>query len=290
MSSQAAGSTVIFMEQTITTLVGGRYRLGPQLGAGANGRVWLARDEKLLRFVAAKEVPRATAPAPGASRREAAAAARASHRNVVRIHDFVADDAGDRDWIIMEALSGDSLATVLRRHGRIHADETRYVAEHLRAALRAVHAAGLVHGDVKPANVHLCDDGRVVLTDFGLTAPSRRTGGAFTGPIAGSLPYLAPEILLDGVYSPASDLYALGVTLFTAATGRLPAGNRAQILLLPPDLRQMIERLLSHDPARRAGGRVAGGSRESGDGLPGQWRDSPAGRPMSRARPTPGQR
>src|SRR4051794_5027748 len=122
------------MEQTITTVVDGRYRLESQLGVGANGRVWLARDAKLVRFVAVKEVLRALAPYPDASRREAAAAAKVVHRGVVRVHDFVPDDPGDRDWIVMEALSGQSLAAALRDNGRIQADEIRYVARHLLAA------------------------------------------------------------------------------------------------------------------------------------------------------------
>ena len=205
------------------TLVGGRYRLGSHLGRGASGTVWLARDEKLGRPVAVKELPRELAMHPGAGRAEARSAACVDHRSVVTVHDFVAEEGNGVDWIVMEALSGQTLATAIRRHGPIDTDEAWYVAGHLLDALCAVHAAGLTHGDVKPGNVQLCSDGRVVLLDFGLADMPRRTGGSDRNLVAGSLPYMAPEILHSGDYSLKSDLYALGMTLFVAVTGRTPS-------------------------------------------------------------------
>lgn len=240
------------------TLVAGRYRLGACLGRGASGTVWLAEDEELERPVAVKEVPRELARFPGATRAEARAAARVDHPAVVTVHDFVAQEGDDVDWIVMEALSGQSLASVLRRYGPLGADEVWYIAELLLGALGAVHAAGLVHGDVKPGNVQLCDDGRVVLLDFGLADTPRRTGGAAHFPIAGSVPYIAPEIVRSGSYSPRSDLYALGMTLYVAVAGAAPVVDLVEPTRTPVDvpagygpLGDVLRGLLDPEPATR---------------------------------------
>jgi serine/threonine protein kinase len=115
---------------------------------------------------------------PGAGRAEARSAARVDHRSVVTVHDFLAEEGDGVDWIIMEALSGATLATVIRRHGPIGTDEAWYVAWHLLEALGAVHDAGLTHGDVKPGNVQLCSDGRVVHPGLraGWSVPADRRG------------------------------------------------------------------------------------------------------------------
>lgn len=240
------------------TLVGGRYRLGSHLGRGTSGTVWLAQDEELGRPVAVKEVPRELAMHPGAGRAEARSAARVDHRSVVTVHDFVAEESNGVDWIVMEALSGQTLATVIRRHGPIDTDEAWYVAWHLLDALGAVHGAGLTHGDVKPGNVQLCSDGRVVLLDFGLADLPRQTGGSDSSLVAGSLPYIAPEILLSGDYSPRSDLYALGMTLYVAMTGRTPSidiyDRRYAVPEMPAafgPLGDVLNGLLDPDPRTR---------------------------------------
>ncbi|SHN47178.1 serine/threonine-protein kinase [Cryptosporangium aurantiacum] len=240
------------------TLVGGRYRLDSRLGSGASGTVWLAQDEELGRTVAVKEIPRELAPYPGAGRLEARAAARIDHRAVVAVYDFVAQDSDGVDWIVMEALSGRTLASVLYQYGPVSGDEARYLAEHLLDALGAVHGAGLIHGDVKPGNVQLCDDGRVVLLDFGLATVPRRTAGATDGPVAGSLPYIAPEILRSGVYSPQSDLYALGMTLYVALTGEAPdidlTADQYRVPEIPPHAAAfagVLRGLLDPDPDTR---------------------------------------
>jgi serine/threonine protein kinase len=233
-------------------LVAGRYRLGRRLGHGATGQVWRAFDEELGRTVAVKEVARSLAPYPDAGRLEARAAARVTHCGVVTVHDFIAQDADDTDWIVMEALSGQSLAAVLGREGPISVEEARYIGRHVLGALRAVHDAGLVHGDIKPSNVQLCDDGRVVLLDFGLASAARRDSAAADGVVAGSLPYIAPEIYREGWYSPASDLYALGMTLCVALTGTAPGDEampelpRAARALAP-----VVTGLLDPDPRQR---------------------------------------
>lgn len=237
-------------------LVGDRYRLRSRFGRGSGGTVWRAWDEQLGRTVAVKEIPRELARYPGASLAEARLAARMNHRAVATLYDFIEHD--DVDWIIMEALTGRTLAATVHRHGTIGPDEGWYIAERVLDALRAVHAAGLVHGDVKPANVQLCDDGRVVLLDFGLAGPPRRTGGSARHLIAGSLPYIAPEILQAGAYSPGSDLFALGMTLYVAVTGRRPQVDLAagrHLMPEPPPVRDawgaVLDGLLDPDPGTR---------------------------------------
>ena len=214
---------------TASGLVGDRYRLGAHLGSGAAGTVWLAQDEHLGRPVAVKQVRRTRLADPLGARREARAAASVTHPGTIRVYDLVVDDDADTDWLVTEFLPGRSLGEVLELDGHISADEARYVARHVLSALDAVHARSLLHRDVKPSNIQLCDDGRVVLIDFGLATAPCTLGGARPGVIAGSLAYLAPEVLWEGRYSAASDLYALGVTLYAAVAGMLP-------VLLPPDL------------------------------------------------------
>jgi eukaryotic-like serine/threonine-protein kinase len=197
--------------------VADRYRLLTLLGAGSSGAVWLAHDDLLDRRVALKRINRA---GPiGRPIDEARAAAAVPHLNTVRVHDLIRDDAAGVAWMVMEALSGRSVADVVRREAGLGVGETRHVARSVLAALSAMHRAGMVHRDVKPANIQLCADGRVVLLDFGLAGRPAQADPAL---VVGSLPYLAPEVLQGRPHSPASDLYALGMTLYAALSGDLP--------------------------------------------------------------------
>jgi serine/threonine protein kinase len=260
-AAQASPVIAASVGDPVTRIVAGRYRLRTLLGAGGMGAVWLAQDEVLRRVVALKQTTSAQPP-ESSLLEEARAAARVTHPGVVRVHDLLADDDGD--WIVMEALQGKPLSTVMRERGRLPVDEVVPIALQLLSALEAIHAVGLVHRDVKPSNVHLCDGDRVVLTDFGLSSPSGVWGGASAGTVYGSLPYLAPESLIEGVYGPASDLYAFGVTLYRAVEGRRPfhPGTPWTLLECAPrrapkparhagPMREVLEGLLQNDPARR---------------------------------------
>ncbi|WP_433549397.1 serine/threonine-protein kinase [Streptomyces sp. CA-294286] len=208
-------------------MLAGRYRLGDVLGSGGMGRVWRAQDEVLHRTVAIKEL-RAGLYAAEADRallhartqKEARAAARINHPGVVTVHDVL--DHDDRPWIVMEYVDGPSLADALKETGPCDAREAARIGLHVLGALRAAHAVGVLHRDVKPGNVMLARDGRVLLTDFGIAAIEGDSTITRTGELVGSLDYLAPERIRGEDPGPASDLWALGATLYTAVEERSP--------------------------------------------------------------------
>jgi serine/threonine protein kinase len=255
--------------------IAGRYRLVRPLGEGGMGRVWLARDEMLRRDVAVKEL----VPSPGLgsdqqrelrerSIREARAIARLNHPNVVRIFDVLHADG--EPWIVMEFVPSRSLQQVLSEHGPVAPAEAARIGLAVLAGLRAAHRVGLLHRDVKPANVLLADDGRVVLTDFGLATAPDDPSMTQTGVVLGSPSYLAPERAFDGVVGPAADLWSLGATLYTAVEGRPPYARASTLATLaalttePPApavragaMAPALEGLLRKDPSRRVGAEEA---------------------------------
>ena len=246
-----------------------RYTLVRALGQGAMGRVWLARDEVLRRDVAVKEL----VPPPGLteaetaqlrerSLREARAIAQLSHANAVRIFDVLID--GGDPWIVMEFIPSEPLHSVLRAEGPMSPARTARIGLAILGALAAAHRVGVLHRDVKPANVLLGTDGRVMLTDFGLAAVEDDPGMTRTGIVLGSPAYLAPERAVGDPAGPASDLWSLGATLYAAVEGRPPYARPSSIATLaalatelpaPPRragaLFPVLEGLLRKDPARR---------------------------------------
>ncbi|MEU6574543.1 protein kinase [Streptomyces sp. NPDC046805] len=256
-------------------VIADRYRLLSPLGEGGMGTVWRARDEVLHREVAVKEV-RAPAglPAPDVERmyarleREAWAAARVSNRNVVTVYDVAME--GGRPWVVMELVRGLSLADELEAEGAVSPRRAAHVGAEVLAALRAAHAAGVLHRDVKPGNVLLSNDGRVVLTDFGIATVEGSSALTMTGEVIGSPEFLAPERALGRTPGPASDLWSLGVLLYAAVEGSSPFRQDTPLSTLravvdeelPPPLRAgplapVIEGLLRKDPAERLPADVA---------------------------------
>jgi len=250
-------------------VIAGRYRLLSPLGEGGMGTVWRARDEVLQREVAVKEV---RAPAGLASgdvermyarlEREAWAAARVANRNVVTVYDVATEDG--RPWIVMELVRGMSLADLLDAEGPLTPQRTAHIGAEVLAALRAAHDAGVLHRDVKPANVLMSNDGRVVLTDFGIAMVEGSSALTMTGEVIGSPEFLAPERALGRTPGPESDLWALGVLLYAAVEGHSPFRQNTPLSTLRAivdeelptprlagPLTPVIEGLLRKDPAER---------------------------------------
>ncbi|WP_406320914.1 serine/threonine-protein kinase [Streptomyces sp. NBC_01637] len=250
-------------------LIAGRYRLLGPLGQGGMGVVWRARDEVLGREVAVKEV---RAPSGLAStdiqrlyarlEREAWAAARVSHRNVVTVYDVATEDS--RPWIVMELIRGLALSEVLDAEGPMTPQRAARIGAEVLAALRSAHASGVLHRDVKPGNVLLANDGRVVLTDFGIAMVEGTSALTMTGELIGSPEFLAPERALGRTPGPESDLWSLGVLLYAATEGNSPFRQNTPLNTLravvdeelPPPRRAgplapVIEGLLRKDPAER---------------------------------------
>nr|WP_083466960.1 serine/threonine-protein kinase [Kibdelosporangium sp. MJ126-NF4]CEL20066.1 serine/threonine protein kinase [Kibdelosporangium sp. MJ126-NF4]CTQ97290.1 serine/threonine protein kinase [Kibdelosporangium sp. MJ126-NF4] len=251
-------------------VVGGRYRLDAELGSGGFGRVWRAHHETLGVDVAIKELRLR----PGMSQaeqddrlaratREARNAARLRrHENIVAIHDIFVEDG--LPWIVMDLVDGSSLDEYVKAHGPLAPDRVADIARALLAAIGAAHAEGVVHRDVKPANVMLANDGTVLLTDFGIAVHANDPALTTTGMFIGSPEFTAPERLRGTDGLPASDLFSLGTTLYYAVEDVSPfrrgseaASFSAVLLDEPPQPRQaghltaLITRLMDKDPNQR---------------------------------------
>jgi tRNA A-37 threonylcarbamoyl transferase component Bud32 len=256
-------------------LVCGRYRLRQPLGSGGMGSVWRAYDELLGRKVAVKRIDlpeevsdeERTLLCERASR-EARAAARIDHPGIVTVHDVVVADA--LPWIVMELIEGRSLAVTVREDGPCEPRRVAEIGLELLAALAATHREGLIHRDVKPGNVLLASDGRVLLTDFGIASLDGDPALTRTGVLVGSPGYIAPERLRDQPAGPASDLWSLGATLYAAVEGRGPFDRESAMAALGAvlteqepypersgELGPVLAHLLAKDPAARIGAAVA---------------------------------
>jgi hypothetical protein len=254
-------------------VIGGRYTLHELIGSGGMGAVWHAWDDLLRRDVAIKEVllpPGIPADERAAlyerTLREARAAASLSHPSVVRMYDVVQD--ADRPWLVMELLQARSIADMISRNGPLPPRAVAKIGLSVLGALEAAHSAGVLHRDVKPANVLICSDGRCVLTDFGVARIMTDQNAALTTPgmVLGSPQYISPERAMGADFGPPSDLFSLGVTLYTAAQG-IPPFDRGDPLSTmhavvyedpePPrkagPLAPVLLGLLVKDPAQRWG-------------------------------------
>ncbi len=209
------------------TIVGGRYQLRAAIGNGGMGTVWQAVDTVLRRDVAVKEVllPPGMPPAERTAMyertfREGRAAAALSHPSVVQVYDVVTENG--RPWIVMELLQARSLSEIIISDGPLAGRAVAKIGIALLGALEVAHAAGVLHRDVKPANVLICADGRCVLTDFGVARMPSESNLTQPGMVLGSPHFISPERAIGAAFGPPSDLFSLGVTLYTAAEGRPP--------------------------------------------------------------------
>ncbi|GII42422.1 hypothetical protein Pph01_74250 [Planotetraspora phitsanulokensis] len=253
----------------------GRYRLIEPLGSGGMGTVWRAADRVLGREVAVKEL-RGPAELAGPEReaftlrtvREARAAGRLNHPGVVAVYDIF-EDCG-HPWIVMQLVRSCTLGSLVHDEGPLPPRRVAEIGVQLLAGLQAAHAAGVLHRDVKPDNVLITDEGRAVLTDFGIATLEDDSPVTRTGTLVGTPAFIAPERASGGSAQRASDLWSLGVTMFLAVEGRSPfqRGNALATLaavvydhhgplLRAGALAPVIDGLLAKDPARRLGGAEA---------------------------------
>jgi serine/threonine protein kinase len=206
-------------------LFAGRYRLERRLGVGGMSTVQLAFDTNLERYVAVKLLAEHLAEDDGfvqRFRREALAAGRLIHPNVVAVYDFGTDDATGRQFIAMEYVEGESGAELLREHGRLPADEVVDLCAQSCRGLDYAHRNGVVHRDIKPGNLLRNREGIVKLADFGIAKAADDSDITRVGSVIGTAAYLAPEQARGEPAGPQSDLYALGVVAYQMVAGRLP--------------------------------------------------------------------
>ncbi|GAA3297834.1 hypothetical protein GCM10020295_31800 [Streptomyces cinereospinus] len=250
-------------------LLAGRYRLGDVLGRGGMGTVWRAEDETLGRTVAVKELRFPANIDEDEKRRlitrtlrEAKAIARIRNTSAVTVFDVVDED--DRPWIVMELVEGKSLAEVIREDGVLLPRRAAEVGLAVLDVLRSAHREGILHRDVKPSNVLIADDGRVVLTDFGIAQVEGDPSITSTGMLVGAPSYISPERARGHKPGPAADLWSLGGLLYAAVEGTPPYDKGSAIATLTAvmtepleepknagPLRDVIYGLLSKDPEKR---------------------------------------
>ncbi|WP_432006889.1 serine/threonine-protein kinase [Streptomyces parvus] len=239
------------------TVIDGRYELLERIGSGGMGEVWKAHDRRLNRFVAVKGLLDRNAMTAGTqatamqrARREAEAIAKIEHQNVVTVHDQVETD--HQVWIVMKLLEARSLGDLLSRDGVLAVPRAANIGLQVLQGLRAVHAASVVHRDVKPGNVLVRDDGLAILVDFGIATFEGADRVTRTGSVIGTPSYLAPELFAPASPgpTPASDLWALGVTLYEAVEGHVPFAGQ-EVWEVQENIRQ------SPDPTLRYAGPLA---------------------------------
>ena len=246
-----------------------RYQLTSVLGRGGMGDVWLACDQRLQRDVAIKLLRRELAAEPRVRQRfedEARAAAQLAHPNVVAVYDTGDDDG--TPFIVMERLSGRTLADVVRE-GSVSVEQATRWADEILSAVAAAHDAGVLHRDIKPGNVLLAADGSAKVGDFGIAKIADDLDATTTGVVLGTPAYLAPERLAGHSATPASDIFGVGVVVYELLTGQCPfpgenplaiatAIQRGEIVPLrqrrpdvPPAIAAAVERAMSLEPGDR---------------------------------------
>ncbi|PBC79377.1 serine/threonine protein kinase [Streptomyces sp. TLI_235] len=256
-------------QESTGRLLAGRYRLNEVLGRGGMGTVWRAEDEMLGRIVAVKELRMTDAVDEDEKHRlivrtlrEAKATARIRHTAAVTVFDVVEED--ERPWIVMELVESRSLADVIKDDGPLEPARAAAIALDVLGVLCAAHEHGILHRDVKPSNVLIGDDGRTVLTDFGIASVEGDTSVTSTGMLVGAPSYISPERAKGKKPGPPADMWSLGGTLYAMVEGHPPYDRGSALATLtavmtedlaPPmnagPLRPVIEGLLEKDPDRR---------------------------------------
>jgi len=254
------------------TTIAGRYRIEGRLGVGGMSTVHLAFDSRLERYVALKLLAEHLADDStfvSRFRREALAAARLVHPNIVQVFDFGFDAGHHQHFIVMEHVPGSSCAELLRDHGHLGVDKTIGIVTQACRGLDYAHRNGVVHRDVKPGNLLVSDSDVVKLADFGIARATDQSSITQVGSVLGTAAYLAPEQARGDEAGPRADLYSLGVVTYQLMSSRLPyeAGSLSELALkqqreaptplnelvpaVPPELAEAVAMALSIDPADR---------------------------------------
>lgn len=223
-------------------VIGDRYRVVSPIGKGGMGTVWLCDDPVLERQVAVKQIVDGMG-IDGRSgeraRREARTVAAVANPHVVEIHDIIEDD--DQLWLVMEYVRSTNLQTLITERGRVAVEKVVHIGAQLADGLAAAHAAGVVHRDVKPANVLVTSDGDAKLVDFGIARSSQEKQVTLEGVLSGTPVYFSPELARTGEPDFPSDVWALGATLFAAVEGKAPYDEAGTPVA-------MLHRVLEEEP------------------------------------------
>ncbi len=256
---------------TDENLLGDRYRLTRRIAGGGMGEVWEARDEVLGRVVAVKLLRREFADDSSFVERfraEARHTASLSHPGIAQVFDYGEADpaAGASAWLVMELVPGEPLSALLAREGPLDCARALDLVEQAAVAIQAAHVIGLVHRDVKPANILVTPDGTVKVTDFGIARAVDAVSMTRTGEVIGSAHYLSPEQVRAQPATPASDVYALGVVLYECLAGARPFADGGPLAVahahaveeapplpasVPIRVRSLVQRAMAKNPADR---------------------------------------
>jgi serine/threonine-protein kinase len=257
---------------TSSQTIAGRYRVERRLGVGGMSTVHLAFDQRLERYVALKLLAEHLADDPtfvSRFRREALAAARLIHPNIVQVFDFGFDEGQHQHFIVMEHVPGQSCAELLRDHGHLEVDEAVEIIGQACRGLDYAHRNGVVHRDVKPGNLLVSDAEVVKLADFGIARAAGQSSITQVGSVLGTAAYLSPEQARGAEAGPRADIYSLGVVAYQLLAGRLPyeASSLSELAIkqqrepptpldqlnprVPPELAKAVMFALAIDQERR---------------------------------------
>ncbi|MDO5711148.1 MAG: protein kinase, partial [Micrococcales bacterium] len=249
------------------SVFGNRYTLGDRIAIGGMGEVWRATDQVLGRKVAIKLLSPSLADQPGFTRRfreEARHTAQLGHPNIAAVHDY-GEDSG-ASWLVMELVEGKPLSQIIKEEGTLPPRRVSAIMTQAALALQAAHEAGVIHRDVKPANILIRRDGSVKLTDFGIARAVDAAPITRTGEVMGTAQYISPEQAMGKPVGPASDLYALGVVTHEMLTGERPFDEGSPVATamahihnpppplpaaVPQPLAGVVMACLAKDPSQR---------------------------------------
>lgn len=216
-----------------TQTIADRYRVERSIGRGGMGTVWLARDERLGRSVAVKQIgtlPGETAPDLARAMREARSSAVLNHPHVVSVYDVM--EEGDHIWLVMEFVASRTLWQIITEEGPLSPEAAAGIGAQVADGLAAAHAVGIVHRDVKPGNILVTQDQTAKISDFGIARAHEEGQLTSTGMVIGTPEYFSPQLARGDDPTPADDVWALGATLFTAVEGRPPYPHQSSALAL----------------------------------------------------------